>query len=508
MHAATLCETIDECVERIEWTPEVAKGNCPDGYSNGEKGYGTSKVCPYLVRLPNGFYEKADVLYEASFNRSLANRMFLSCSAKCLYDIENQGVVYQWKGDCWLMQTDWACITNHVSEYEWAMKYLGESICAITTPAPVIAPCAEREQDWTDEIANQICPADAMGATKKGVDAIVCTGYEDFQYRLDHSLANRVFLTCDSWCVYDIYKMGYEAFIWNAAGICWKPVTRGLCISKSRHRRQMTDYIQNILCESNTPEPTEAPTCTAQREWSEDLMDSYCSVEDTSKTYKHYSNNSRAAVPCSGFEERAGDLLKSLAMRMYAGCSSWCVYDFSSNALLAWKWSNKHLCWNLLTWGSCHWDYSNRMNSTDWNEAKRAITLMCTHSPTPSPTGCVPLYDWTADRAEELCPSLEDIDADKSFGVVVCDDDASSTRQFALELSLANNFFDTCSSWCVYDYDTVVNNIMTDSEEYGGFVWKNTCWKWVTGWACFDTFLSEFERVSERALDQCEVKYQ
>merc|ERR1711920_1030579 len=186
----------------------------------------------------------------------------------------------------------------------------------------------------TAGIADQICPADAMGATDKGVDAIVCPGYDDYQYRLDHSLANRVFPTCESWCVYDIYKIGYEAFIWNNAG-CWKPVTRGLCISKSRHRMQMTDYIENILCEATTPEPTEAPTCIAQREWSEDLMDNYCSVEDTRLTYKHYSNISRAAVPCSGFEERAGDLLKSLAMRMYAGCSSWCVYDYSSNALLA-----------------------------------------------------------------------------------------------------------------------------------------------------------------------------
>merc|ERR1711920_381998 len=142
-------------------------------------------------------------------------------------------------------------------------------------------------------------------------------------------------------------------------------------------------------------------------------------------TYKHYSNISRAAVPCSGFEDRAGDLLKSLAMRMYADCSSWCVYDYSSNALLAWKWSNKDLCWNLLTWGSCHWDYSNGMNSTEWNEAKLAITFMCTQSPTQSPTDCVPLYTWDADRAEEICPSLEDIEPDKSFGVLVCDDDTS-----------------------------------------------------------------------------------
>jgi len=87
LHAANLCETIDECVERVDWTKEVAESNCPDGYSNGDKGWGTAKVCPYLVRQDNGFYGKADVLYEASFNRSLANRIFLSCSAKCLYDI-------------------------------------------------------------------------------------------------------------------------------------------------------------------------------------------------------------------------------------------------------------------------------------------------------------------------------------------------------------------------------------------------------------------------------------
>jgi len=379
--AATLCETTDECVERIEWTEEVAESNCPDGYSNGDKGWGTAKVCPDLVRQRNGFYERADVLYGASFNRSLANRMFLSCSAKCLYDIENEGVVYQWKKDCWVMQTDWACIRNHVSEYEWAMMYLRESICAIPTPAPVIVPCVEREQDWTVEIADQICPADAMGVTKKGVDAIVCTGYDDFQYRLDHSLANRAFLTCDSWCVYDIYKKGYEAFIWKSAGTCYIPVSKGLCIwTKSHHREQMTDYIENILCESTTPEPTEAPT-----------------------------------------------------------------YH------------------------------------------------------------CLPLYTWDEDRAEELCPSLEDLVPDRSFGAAVCDDDTSLTKQANLEKSLANDFSIQCSSWCVYDYDTIMNNIKNDSAEYGGFIWKNTCWKWVTDWACFTSHLYEFDAVSLRALDQCEV---
>jgi len=82
----------------------------------------------------------------------------------------------------------------------------------------------------------------------------------------------------------------------------------------------------------------------------------------------------------------------------------------------------------------------------------------------------VPLYTSDADKAEEICSSLEEIEPDESIGVSVCDDDTSSTKQASLEKSLANNFFDKCSSWCVYDYVTITNNIINDSVEYGGFV--------------------------------------
>jgi len=229
------------------------------------------------------------------------------------------------------------------------------------------------------EIADAICSADDMGLTNKSVDAIVCAGYEDFQYRLDYSLANRAFLTCDSWCVYDVCKRGYEAFIWRNWGECWEPVSIGLCIwGNPHHREQMTEYIDNTLCESSMLEPTEGPTCIAQQEWSEDLMDDYCSVGNTGATYKHYSRIGRAAVPYPGFEE-PDNLLKSLAMRMYEGCSSWCVYDYYSNAQLAWKWSNVGLCWDLMSWGFCHWDYTIQMSQPEWNDAKEAITLMCNH---------------------------------------------------------------------------------------------------------------------------------
>jgi len=375
--AANLCEITEPCVERIEWTQEVAEMNCPDGYKKGDKGWGTAKVCDKLVLSNDSLYEKADALYEASFNHSLANHMFMSCSSECLYDIENEGVAYEWKEECWEMQTFGACFTVHVREYEWASNYLSERICP-NTPSP----CLEREQEWTKEIAERSCSADAMGKTNKGVDATVCPDQEEYQNRLNYSLANRAFLTCDALCVYDVWKEGYEAFRWKNNQKCWKLTLKGLCIEGNSHdREQMTDYIQNTLCET-----------------------------------------------------------------------------------------------------------------------------VASQSPTLLPTDCTPYHRWNEDRAEEICPlAHDDFDTNKRYGVEVCDDARSLTKQISLEKSLANNFFVTCSSLCVYDYDTIIRNIQNDSADYGGYIWKHTCWKWVTAWTCFTSSLWEFQAVSSRALEQCEV---
>ena len=105
--AEELCTEEDplDCVERVAWTQDVAEGLCPNGYSGGDKGWGTAILCPVFLRRDDGFYNRADELYEASFNLSLANHMFRSCEAKCIYDIVNEGVVYQYLGGCWKMQT-------------------------------------------------------------------------------------------------------------------------------------------------------------------------------------------------------------------------------------------------------------------------------------------------------------------------------------------------------------------------------------------------------------------
>jgi len=504
-YAGTLCETTEPCVEIVEWTQKVAETICPDGYSKGDKGWGTARVCPDLVRSEDGFYVRADVLYGASFNRSLANHMFISCGAKCLYDIENEGVVYQWKKDCWKMQTKWACITTHTTEYKWALNYLSERMCAVTKP--VISQCFERENNWNEEIANKICSTDDFGITNKGVNAKVCRGFPDYQHRLEYSLANRAYLSCNAWCVYDVSKNGYNAFMWKKRRRCWRPVSNGYCIRKrSNDRQKIIHWIKHKLCAITKPKQTQGPTCIEEQEWSEELMDGYCSVSATGFTYKHYHSIGRAAVPCSGFEKFSGDLLKSLAMKMYDKCSSWCVYDYFSGAQLAWKWSPSTLCWKLVSWGSCHWDFFNRKKQKKWNDAKLAIDSLCKDIPTSSPTKCMPYNTWTEERAKEICP-MDDIIADKRFGVKVCDGGKSAKKQANLEKSLANNFFVKCTSWCVYDYDTVMKNIQNDIIKSAGFIWnrRKKCWRWVTRRTCFTLFNSEFVEVTKRAEAQCIV---
>jgi len=516
-HAATLCEPSEPCIDRVDWTSAVAESNCPaaEGYGGRDKGYGSAKVCNKLVRQWDGFYETADDLYGASFNASLANHLFWGCDAKCLYDVEEIGVVYQWKGeDCWEMQTNWACITTHVNEYAWAMDYINEDICPIATPAPVTYACVEREQDWDETIASNICASEYMGLTDRSENAVVCAGFEDHQYRLDHSLANRAFLSCEAWCVYDIYKRGYEGFIWRNSDQCWKPVSTGLCIGGNpRFREQMTDYIDNTLCASTTPEPTEAPTCRTQYEWSEDVMDDHCTVAETKVTYKHYSSIGRAAVPCEDVDSNEADLLKSMAMALFNDCSSWCVYDFYARAHDAWKWNNGDKCWDRVLWkdwGSCFWNWQQGDISTEYMAAMEAIALTCTYEPTVSPTDCMPEYTWNEDRAAEVCPSIQT--ADKSFGVQVCTDANSASKQTELEKSLANQFFTKCDSWCVYDYDTVMDNVQADpnTNNFGGFIWRNNdkCWKWVTCCLCFDASINEFVEVTESAKEMCVVQNQ
>jgi len=417
---------------------------------------------------------------------------------------------------------------------------------------------------------DELCTVSETKATYKHYDAVgraavPCEGYEDSDADLLQSLALELYVSCSAWCIYDYASSGELAWKWNNNNLCWDLLNWGSCHYDYSNKVNNKDWeimkerVNSICTQSPTTtpttpfptnppttpfptipppttsptlppptvSPTTAPSCIPHQEWSADLMDELCTVSETKATYKHYDAVGRAAVPCEGYEDSDADLLQSLALELYVSCSAWCVYDYASSGEKAWKWNN-NLCWDLLDWGSCHYDYQNSVINENWEIMKERVNAICTLSPTttptiplpstspttPSPTEpqptstpttCEPHYTWSEERATELCPSDSAGQADKSFGVLVCSNANSIDKQEALDETLANQFYTGCSSWCLYDYDTLINNVRTGSIDQGGFKWNNNdnCYDWVTAFSCFERLYNEFEEIMSFARLQC-----
>jgi len=237
--------------------------------------------------------------------------------------------------------------------------------------------------------------------------------------------------------------------------------------------------------------PSEAPTCVeVEHNWNEEIAEQRCSADETGKTMKGVD-----AIVCSGYRQYYQRRLNySLANQAYTHCSAWCVYDTHTDGYGdpsehddAFIWRNPINCWEPVRKGLC-------IDGNTHDRDSMAVYIEKTLC-----TSCLPLYTWSEDRAEEICPDI--IYAKKDYGVKVCDDPNSSTKQASLDKSLANRFFTHCKAWCVYDYDTIMNN---RNPSLGGFVWKKSCWKWVTGYDCFTKHSNEFSAVSLRAANLCE----
>jgi len=206
-----------------------------------------------------------------------------------------------------------------------------------------------------------------------------------------------------------------------------------------------------------------------------------------------HTNKGVDAVVCPEYSQYYQRRLNySLANRAYRSCSAWCVYDAhtegygdASERFDAFIWRQRG-CWEPTRTGLCI--YGNTYERD----------LMAEYIENTLCEPCIPSYTWSEDRAKEICPSI--VPADKSYGVEVCNDPESSMKQVNLDKSLANRFFTHCTAYCVYDYETVMSNGCS----YGGFMWKQTCWKWVTSWDCFGKHISELRDVSSRAANLCE----
>jgi len=258
--------------------------------------------------------------------------------------------------------------------------------------------------------------------------------------------------------------------------------------------------IVDPACASSAPPsagpsvPPTTPCKEPEHNWTEEIAEELCSADEMGVTKKGVD-----AVVCEGYNQNYQRRLNySLANRLFLWCSAWCVYDAhtegygaASELTDAFIWRTDNHCYEPVQ-GLCIYG-----NTRERHLMAEYIETLC--------EPCIPSYAWDEDRAEEIC--RDNVVANKSYGAEVCEDPNSSTKQDNLDESLANKFFTLCTAWCVYDYYTIMNNTRygTIMNNTGGFMWEETCWRWVTRGDCFEEHVMEFRAVSLRTAKLCEV---
>jgi len=360
--------------------------------------------------------------------------------------------------------------------------------------------CIPRVLKW-DEDAEQAALLNCIegtGKQDKSLTATMCSKQEKYQPSLDLSLANRLFRTCDSRCVYNIDlddADNIKAFLWNDKYHCWRPKSDGLCITRFEDDYEhMKMYVEDILCPVEptlepSSSPTEQPTACIEviQAWDQDTASEALEdcVDGTGK-----SDKSHTARMCAKQTKYQETLDLSLANRLWAACDSRCVYSMNATEIPAFLWNDRFQCWRPKSDGLC-------LRSDDYSLVTEYMSQLC-------PGGCVPYKEWSADREDELCPGDEENDK-ISHDAVLCDNSEGS--QEGLEMSLANQLFRDCSSICVYDYRTLQRNILNESNDFGGYNWRasKSCWKWVTGGRCFNNLVAELDEATSRVGNICSL---
>jgi len=121
-------------------------------------------------------------------------------------------------------------------------------------------------------------------------------------------------------------------------------------------------------------------------------------------------------------------------------------------------------------------------------------TLMTTSSP-----NCTDYKYYSNETALEVCqPDLWGA-TDRGYGTMLA---CNATLQNRLEESYANELFDTCNSWCIYD-------LMDRAES--GYIWRSptrdkdpkNCWEEETKYFCFEQKIEDKEKMANKSLTIC-----
>jgi len=121
-----------------------------------------------------------------------------------------------------------------------------------------------------------------------------------------------------------------------------------------------------------------------------------------------------------------------------------------------------------------------------------------TPAPTAAPTNkwCTDYVYYSEVTALEVCSTTEWGGTDRGYGSMVA---CNATQQSRLEESYANELFENCRSWCIYD-------LMDHAES--AYIWRpadeERCWKHVTDFTCYneDNIIVKYQ-MANKSLSTC-----
>lgn len=216
--------------------------------------------------------------------------------------------------------------------------------------------CTEFVTTIGDECAFENPPKDE--AAKLCMDAD-----EDLYQRFVLSVANRMYIGCSSWCVYDITDDAFTAFMWIYEDQCWLHTHEWLCFEAEDERQEVRKRMRKVC-------PGEfKPSCEndASDLLEHDLTDNNCIALhriDAVNEPDHYNRRlrcrcslngentvirrARTAVHCTEdrWSENSIRIEMSLLNGMYQTCENWCLFDLWEPNTRYWAWDPWNECWN------------------------------------------------------------------------------------------------------------------------------------------------------------------
>eukprot|EP00438_Fugacium_kawagutii_P024867 Skav221768 [mRNA] locus=scaffold490:399097:418119:- [translate_table: standard] len=265
-----------------------------------------------------------------------------------------------------------------------SLLWCGVSALTVAHNATKTPACAASEAHHRNELMETYCGHTIVRGIDKSIDAKGCKALYTDQVQL--ALANKMFKSCDSLCLFDFDMPHLAAFRWMHSEQCWlKAETCG-----EPGEQDALVARRHALCEV-----AHGPCQPVAHQLTDEVMSSYCS-SDVSGAEKF-----AAATGCE--ESYTHQVRRSLANRMFDDCSSWCLFDFDRPKHVWYAWVAKRKCW-LKTGSPCGPRYAQQGAVL----RRKKFCKDSDHTLSVNQEGCVPFSSQLSNRLmERHCGDLQ-----------------------------------------------------------------------------------------------------